>query len=70
VVAPATTQLTTAVQQSTTSLNPLLLVAGVSIAVVVFCLLLMTSRPLAPVSSHTEEPSGSETRPDGGFHGP
>jgi plastocyanin len=43
--APATTQLTTAAQQPTTTLNPLLLVAGVSIAVVVFCLLLMASRP-------------------------
>lgn len=43
--APATTELTTATQQPTTSLNPLLLVAGASIAVVVFCLLLMTARP-------------------------
>ena len=43
--AQATTQPATAAQQPTTTLNPLLLVAGVSIAVVVFCLLLMASRP-------------------------
>jgi plastocyanin len=47
VAAPATTQLTTSAQETTTTLDPLLLVTGVSIAVVVFCLLLMTSRPRA-----------------------
>ena len=35
-----------AVPQSSSDLDPLLLVAGTSIAVVVFCLLLMTSRPV------------------------
>jgi plastocyanin len=54
VAAPATTQLSTAAQEPTTTLDPLLLVAGVSIAVVVFCLLLMVSRP--SVASATPEP--------------
>lgn len=42
---PEATQPAATAQQPTASLNPLLLVAGVSIAVVVFCLLLMASRP-------------------------
>ena len=45
--APAPTQLaTTSVSGSTATLDPLLLVAGASTAVMVFCLLLMTSRPV------------------------
>ena len=39
------------------SLNPLLLVAGAAIAVVVFCLLLMASRPIQPQASTPDEES-------------
>ena len=46
--APATQQVASA------DLDPLLLVAGVSIAVVVFCLLLMASRPI-PVAAPDDE---------------
>jgi plastocyanin len=35
-------------EEASTTLDPLLLVAGVAIAVVVFCLLLMASRPVRP----------------------
>jgi len=66
VAAPAATQevATTPAAVSTESLNPLLLVAGASTAVMVFCLLLMTSRPVAlpgatrddPVLEPVEEP--------------
>ena len=42
---PATTAVTPTAQQQTTSLNPFLLLLGASTAVVVFCLLLMASRP-------------------------
>jgi hypothetical protein len=46
--APAATQelAATSVAGSTATLDPLLLVAGASTAVMVFCLLLMTSRPV------------------------
>ncbi|WP_163511627.1 cupredoxin domain-containing protein [Fodinicola acaciae] len=36
------------------SLSPLLIVAGISVAVVVFCLLLMSSRPTPSFTSHRE----------------
>jgi plastocyanin len=45
VAAEPTTQLAESVSQPDSTLDPLLLVAGVSTAVMVFCLLLMTSRP-------------------------
>jgi plastocyanin len=43
-------------EQPAASLNPLLLVAGASVAVVVFCLLLMASRP-QPVPAPAEAPA-------------
>jgi plastocyanin len=56
---PATSQPTAAVQQPTTTLNPLLLVAGASIAVVVFCLLLMASRPPVREAVPADDPDPS-----------
>ena len=62
----------------TSTLNPLLFVAGASIAVVVFCLLLMASRPVyqtageSPAKSPPDPPADDETlvlkdgRPVGG----
>ncbi|MGY2876744.1 plastocyanin [Marmoricola sp. URHA0025 HA25] len=47
VAAPAASEQLTTTPASTATLNPLLLVAGASTAVMVFCLLLMTSRPVA-----------------------
>lgn len=53
--APAATQAITATPAATTaSLDPLLLVAGASTAVMVFCLLLMTSRPVGKATEATE----------------
>jgi len=40
----------------TATLDPLLIVAGASTAVMVFCLLLMTSRPVARPSTSGEDP--------------
>jgi plastocyanin len=53
-----TTQLATTTLPTTT-LNPLLLVAGTSIAVVVFCLLLMASRPRVQEAVPVEDPFSS-----------
>jgi plastocyanin len=44
--APTPPPVTTAAPASNSTLNPLLLVAGASVAVMVFCLLLMASRPV------------------------
>jgi plastocyanin len=54
--APAATQALTAtpVAASTSTLDPLLLVAGASTAVMVFCLLLMTSRPVVKPAEPVE----------------
>jgi len=54
---PTPPPVTTAAPASTSTLNPLLLVAGASVAVVVFCLLLMASRPVyqAPGESPTPD---------------
>ena len=46
VATPASELATTPVASSTSTLDPLLLVAGASTAVMVFCLLLMVSRPV------------------------
>ena len=48
----------------TSTLNPLLLVAGASVAVVVFCLLLMASRPVYEVAPQPAPEPGPE--PDAG----
>ncbi|MEO6470686.1 MAG: plastocyanin/azurin family copper-binding protein, partial [Aeromicrobium sp.] len=53
--APDTTYVASAALDSATTMNPLLVVMGISAAVVVFCLLLMTSRPLAAVSTAEAE---------------
>ena len=46
----------------TSTLNPLLLVAGASIAVVVFCLLLMASRPVYTRTPEPEPTRGTEDK--------
>lgn len=53
---------TPAVATTDTTLDPLLLVAGAAIAVVVFCLLLMASRPIQPVPA--QMPVVDESNPD------
>ena len=55
--APTTTAAASA-PASPATLNPLLLVAGVAIAVVVFCLLLIASRPPVPVGPDDHEDEG------------
>jgi hypothetical protein len=46
--APGTAYVATTADQADPSLDPLLLLLGLSTAIVVFCLLLMASRPHAP----------------------
>lgn len=54
VAAPAATQEAIPAVTGTESLSPLLLVAGASTAVMVFCLLLMTSRPVTRPAADQE----------------
>ena len=56
VAAPEATQQVSTVAAPTATLDPLLIVAGVSTAVMVFCLLLMTSRPVARPATSGEDP--------------
>jgi plastocyanin len=61
--APAETQqLTAPLPQSGSTLDPLLLVAGASTAVMVFCLLLMTSRPAVRTAEDSADVSGTGPR--------
>jgi len=61
VAAPETTAQVGAPATSARTLDPLLIVAGVSAAVMVFCLLLMTSRPVARPADEPPPPPERES---------